>query len=268
MLAYQSSSVSSSIGLLWPLPALLIRMSTRPNCGAAASAVCGRTVGRGDITGDRENLAPEATELVGGALEIVGAPAAITRSAPSAASSERNLPADSLAPAGDDGNPFPQAEFHGPERTQDRRSPIGDAIAVVIVWHEIDGGLVGIDDAKAAFDRRRAAWLAEDLDGYIDCWVDDMVIDVPGRTIAGKDGVTRSRRARSSGRGRWRSTSTTWRSTAMWCWPTGRSRWRADTDDTVVKWRGMSACQLRDGQIVWWREYYEDPVGLRAARTA
>ena len=39
-------------------------------------------------------------------------------------------------------------------------------------------------------------------------------------------------------------------------------------DDTVVKWRGMSACQLRDGQIVWWREYYEDPVGLRAAGTA
>jgi hypothetical protein len=40
--------------------------------------------------------------------------------------------------------------------------------------------------ARAAFDRRRAAWLAEDLDGYLDCWVDGMVIDVPGRTITGK----------------------------------------------------------------------------------
>jgi hypothetical protein len=28
----------------------------------------------------------------------------------------------------------------------------------------------------------------------------------------------------------------------------------------------MSACELRDGLIVWWREYYEDPVGLREQR--
>ena len=43
-----------------------------------------------------------------------------------------------------------------------------------------------IEAARASFDRRRAAWLAEDLDGYMGCWVDDMVIDVPGRTITGK----------------------------------------------------------------------------------
>ena len=30
-------------------------------------------------------------------------------------------------------------------------------------------------------------------------------------------------------------------------------------DGQAVTWRGMSACELRDGRIVWWREYYEDP---------
>jgi len=36
---------------------------------------------------------------------------------------------------------------------------------------------------------------------------------------------------------------------------------------TPVTWRGMSACELADERIVWWREYYQDPVGLaRAAR--
>ena len=30
----------------------------------------------------------------------------------------------------------------------------------------------------------------------------------------------------------------------------------------------MSGCKPRDGRIAWWREYYEDPASLRAARTA
>jgi limonene-1,2-epoxide hydrolase len=38
-------------------------------------------------------------------------------------------------------------------------------------------------------------------------------------------------------------------------------------DGGVVEWRGMSVAELRDGRIVWWREYYEDPAALaRAAR--
>jgi hypothetical protein len=28
----------------------------------------------------------------------------------------------------------------------------------------------------------------------------------------------------------------------------------------------MSACEFREGLIVWWREYYEDPVALREQR--
>ena len=37
-------------------------------------------------------------------------------------------------------------------------------------------------------------------------------------------------------------------------------------DGEMVVWRGMSACELRDGLIVRWREYYEDPGALRNAR--
>jgi len=41
------------------------------------------------------------------------------------------------------------------------------------------------------------------------------------------------------------------------------------SDRAPVAWRGMSTCLLAaDGRIVWWREYYEDPATLRAARTS
>jgi len=32
-----------------------------------------------------------------------------------------------------------------------------------------------------------------------------------------------------------------------------------------MRWSGKSACGLRDGRIVRWREYYLDPVGLARA---
>ena len=42
------------------------------------------------------------------------------------------------------------------------------------------------DDARALFDRRRTAWLAEDVDGYLDCWVDDLVLETPGGVVRGR----------------------------------------------------------------------------------
>ena len=39
-------------------------------------------------------------------------------------------------------------------------------------------------------------------------------------------------------------------------------------DAAEVKWRGMSVAELRDGRIVWWREFYEDPATLARARNA
>ena len=54
--------------------------------------------------------------------------------------------------------------------------------------------------------------------------------------------------------------------------PRGRRRRRARRLDDhgpsggrtarPITWRGMSACELADERIVWWREYYQDPVGL------
>ena len=38
--------------------------------------------------------------------------------------------------------------------------------------------------AVALFDRRRAAWLAEDVEGYLACFAADLVITVPGRAGA------------------------------------------------------------------------------------
>jgi ketosteroid isomerase-like protein len=125
-----------------------------------------------------------------------------------------------------------------------------------------------LDDARAAFDRRRAAWLAEDLDAYMACWVDDMVIDVPGRTITGRDAY----RALAAGSFSWaRPVAFDFHHLAVdgdvvladWTITVERR-----SDGAPVAWRGMSACALdADGLIVWWREYYEDPQGLYTART-
>jgi hypothetical protein len=30
----------------------------------------------------------------------------------------------------------------------------------------------------------------------------------------------------------------------------------------------MNVCELRDGVIAWWREYYDDPAALAAAARA
>jgi ketosteroid isomerase-like protein len=127
---------------------------------------------------------------------------------------------------------------------------------------------LSLDDAKAVFDRRRAAWLAEDVDAYLDCWVDDLVLETPGREpVRGRaeyhEMVTRS---------------------FSWAKPRAfdfhhlavegdivHADWTISVerrgDGGVVEWRGMSVAELRDGRIVWWREYYEDPAALaRAAR--
>jgi ketosteroid isomerase-like protein len=122
-------------------------------------------------------------------------------------------------------------------------------------------------EARDLFDRRRRAWLAGDVDGYLDCWVDDLVLETPGRTVRGRAAY-----------------EATVRSSLQWARPRSFELHHLGVDGDVVladwtitverradghavTWRGMSACELRRGRIVWWREYYEDPAGLaRAAR--
>ena len=125
-----------------------------------------------------------------------------------------------------------------------------------------------IAEARAAFDRRVAAWLAEDLDAYMACWVDDMVIDVPGRRIEGR-AAYRDLAAGSFAWGRPVAFSVHHLGVdgdvvlADWTITVERR-----ADGVEIAWRGMSVCALdADARIVWWREYYEDPAALRAART-
>lgn len=122
-------------------------------------------------------------------------------------------------------------------------------------------------DAHAIFDRRRRAWLAEDVGAYLDCWVDDLVLETPGTVVRGRDAY-----------------ETMVRQSLAWAKPAAFEVHHVAADGDVVladwtitvqrradresiAWRGMSACELRDGRIVWWREYYQDPAALaRAAR--
>jgi uncharacterized protein (TIGR02246 family) len=124
-----------------------------------------------------------------------------------------------------------------------------------------------LERARAVFERRRAAWLAEDLDEYLACFAEDVVLDVPGRTIRGR--AEYEPMARGS---------------FAWARPLSFDFHHLGTDGDIVfadwtiaverrsdgmrvEWRGMSVCELSDGKIVWWREYYEDPVALgKAAR--
>src|SRR5262245_37802862 len=55
---------------------------------------------------------------------------------------------------------------------------------------------VSIDEARAVFTRRVDAWLAADLDAYMACWHDDMVIELPSGVI---ESVGRYRKLVSAG---------------------------------------------------------------------
>src|ERR1700738_5324581 len=43
-----------------------------------------------------------------------------------------------------------------------------------------------LENARPLLDRRRHAWLAADVVSYLDCWVDDLVLETPGRVIRGR----------------------------------------------------------------------------------
>jgi uncharacterized protein (TIGR02246 family) len=120
---------------------------------------------------------------------------------------------------------------------------------------------VGLDvqEAAARFDRRRQAWLAEDLEGYLDCFTDDVELTVPGRAepVRGRERYERLVQV-----------------SFAWARPVAFDvHHLAVADDAVlaewsiaverredgvrVGWRGMSACGFRDGRIAWWREHWD-----------
>jgi limonene-1,2-epoxide hydrolase len=119
---------------------------------------------------------------------------------------------------------------------------------------------LSVEEARAVFARRVAAWLAADVDAYVDCWHADMRLTLPGGRVV--EGIDAYRRLVEQ--------SFAWAapvsfdvhalavdgSCVLSDW-TIRAR-RAD-DDMLVEWRGLSICELRDGRITWWREHHLAP---------
>jgi ketosteroid isomerase-like protein len=118
-------------------------------------------------------------------------------------------------------------------------------------------------DAVALFDRRRLAWLHEDLDGYLALWADEMTFGSPvhPEPLLGKPAFADLVR-RSNAMSKPRRFDVThlavhgdmvlaeW-SIAMTHRETGR----------VIAWDGMSVAEIVDGRITVWREYW-NPAAL------
>jgi len=118
------------------------------------------------------------------------------------------------------------------------------------------------DALRDTFMRRVDAWLAADLDAYMDCWAEDLVIELPSGVI---DDKAEYRRLVKGGFG-WAEPlsfvihhlafTTTAADIVLADW-TIRTRRRQD--DVVIEWRGLSVCEFRERKISWWREHHLAP---------
>jgi ketosteroid isomerase-like protein len=123
-----------------------------------------------------------------------------------------------------------------------------------------------VNPGREVFMRRVDAWLAADLDAYMDCWADDMVIELPSGVI---EGAQKYRKLVAAGFD-WAEPvafdihhlASTDQGAALADW-TIRARRRED--DVLIEWRGLSVCELRDGKITWWREHHLAPPAPRDA---
>jgi len=127
---------------------------------------------------------------------------------------------------------------------------------------------VDVEPFAELFARRRAAWLAADVDGYLDLFSPDLIIELPGRRIDGRESYERLVRASFA---RSRPVEFTFDAIAVAAPDVVMADWtisveRRDTG-AIVSWRGMSVCRVVDGRITRWREYYEDPAALAVAMT-
>jgi ketosteroid isomerase-like protein len=114
---------------------------------------------------------------------------------------------------------------------------------------------------RDAFQRRVDAWLAADLDAYMACWAEDMVITLPSGEIRGVD---RYRRLVAAGFEWAEPVSFAVHHLAFEGDHVALADWtiraRRREDNSLIEWRGLSVCEFRaDGKIAWWREHHLAP---------
>jgi len=114
------------------------------------------------------------------------------------------------------------------------------------------------DEAVDLFERRRKAWLAEDLDAYLALWDDDMTFQSPvhDEPLVGKPAYEQLVRQSAafvkpltfdvmSIAVNGEIVLAEWKISMEW-----------RLQDTTVSYSGMSRARIRNGLITEWREYW------------
>lgn len=117
---------------------------------------------------------------------------------------------------------------------------------------------------RSLFEQRRTAWLAEDVAGYLACWSDDLLIELPGQPEPTR-GKSAYAEIVEGSFARTRPIAWTYHHLAIddeyvlseW---TIEAALRAS--HRPIAWRGMAACRIDADLITEWREYW-DPAVLR-----
>jgi ketosteroid isomerase-like protein len=123
-----------------------------------------------------------------------------------------------------------------------------------------------LEAARDLFERRRRAWLAEDLDAYLALWAEDMTFGSPvhPEPLRGREAYAELiRRSAAAVRPR--------RFDFHHLAVQGDmvlAEWTIELEHrdggSVHRYRGMSVARLRDGLIVEWREYW-NPADIGSA---
>jgi uncharacterized protein (TIGR02246 family) len=114
------------------------------------------------------------------------------------------------------------------------------------------------DEAAALFARRRQAWLDEDLDAYLALWAEDMRFQSPvhPEPLRGRSAFA-ALVQRSFAMARPLRFDFTHIAVAG---PFVLAEWTIAVERREggrrIEWSGMSVCEIRDGVIHAWREYW------------
>lgn len=122
-------------------------------------------------------------------------------------------------------------------------------------------------EAHALFDRRRRAWLQEDLDGYLACWTEDMLFGAPSHPepLRGREAFAALVRGSLAAT---RPLRFDVHHLAV-AGDVVLAEWTIAVEHRAsgreIAWRGMSVAELAGSRIRCWREYW-NPADVAAAR--